>query len=113
MIKIFCFQRKINNTYFQIVENNQIAFLERVYRDDIVFLLAIFNSEYCKAEDAVGSRQIECYNLEGNLIATFKNQRLLIKLMPHIPASTIVNQLLYSKGIKRFNKYGLTFKYKE
>lgn len=92
-----------------------VAVLERIGRDKIKRIVAIHNSEYCKKEDKTNKKPpVQVFNLRGELIAEFKNQRLLTKLMPHISQSTLTHQLTKSKNkfSKTYTPVGLFFKYK-
>jgi len=94
------------------INENFMFFEERIYRDDVVFLFRIYNSEYCKKEKE--SKEIEVFNLLGEKIAEFKNLRLLTKLMPFVNASKLTRKLNgISKNVNRHNRLGLFFKYKQ
>ena len=90
------------------------AFEKRMNRKDILFLQEIHNSEFCKKID-LRKKEIEVFNLCGEKIAEFKSLRLLSKMLPHIPISTIWGHLNEkNKGIKRFTTdCELFFKYKK
>jgi hypothetical protein len=84
-------------------------------RDLLKRIIAIHNSEFCKKEDNESSKKpIEVFNLKNELIAEFKNSRLLLKMMPHIAGPTLSSQL-NNDSIKRrtYTECGLFFKYKE
>lgn len=90
-----------------------IIFGQRIYRDDVVYLVKIHNSEFCKKSDESDNKEIEVLNIKNEVIATFKNKRLLSKAMPHIPEPSIFHQLEYGKRLKKFNSVGLLFRYKK
>ena len=80
-------------------------------RDLLKRIIVIHNSEYCKKDDLYNNKAIQVFNLKNELIAEFKNQRLLHKLMPHINQAT-VSRHLKNKSVKTYNRLGLFFKYK-
>lgn len=98
--------------YEHIRDASVIAYLERVYRDDTIYNLAIINSEFCKKQDKEDNRAVQVFNLENELIAEFKNARLCKKLMTNINQSTISRQLK-SDHKNKVNHSELKFKYKD
>lgn len=113
-------KRELGVHYELIRECGVIAYRERVFRDDTKFLIAIENSEYCKAEDnALKNKPIQVFNLKNELVAEFKTLRLATKMMPHISQATISRHLInsetktYSYNPKRHTEVGLFFRYKK
>lgn len=99
--------------YHYMEDIQLIAVTDRsVGRDNLKKIMAIHNSEYCKKQDHVDTKTVQVFNIKNELIAEFKNQRLLTKMMPHINESTVSRQL-NNKNVKSYNKLGLLFKYKE
>jgi hypothetical protein len=107
--------KRLNNELITYsVHKDFIIFDQRVYRDDIVFLLEIHFSEFCKKSDKV--EEIEVLNIKQEVIATVKNFRLLSKLFPHISMGTMHSQLnnppSLKSNTKSYSKSGLFFRYK-
>jgi hypothetical protein len=106
---------EIGYKYHYMKDLDLIAFEDRsVGRDNIKYIIAIHNSEYCKKEDV--DNIIQVYNLKNELIAEFKNLRLLSKLMPHLHISSVSRQLSVKNRIYKKQKHtslGIYFKYKE
>lgn len=99
--------------YHYMEDIQLIAVTDRsVGRDNLKKIMAIHNSEYCKKQDHADTKTVQVFNIKNELIAEFKNQRLLTKMMPHINESTVSRQL-NNKNVKSYNKLGLLFKYKE
>lgn len=96
--------------HFTIV-NGTIAFDTRYGRDITKQVLAIYNSPFCKNSDE--NKPIIVLNLEQRKIAEFKNQRILLKMLPYIDESTLHSQLYENNGAKIINKLGLFFKFKD
>jgi hypothetical protein len=98
--------------YHYLEDLGLIAITDRsAGRDLIKRIVTIHNSEYCKKNDKKDDKVIQVFNLKNEVIAEFKNQRLLIKLMPHISQSTI-SRHLNTKLVNTHNSVGLFFKYK-
>lgn len=104
------FTKQVRNTKYMII-GDTIALLERPGREMIKFIIAVHNSDFCKASDNTDTRAVEVYNLLGEKIAEVKNKRLAGRLFC-VPYNTIVSQILSTKK-KSLNKTGLYFKYKE
>ena len=98
---------------YHIIDDETVIFDRRVYRDDIRLLVKIHYSEYCKKSDSKHETPIEVLNLKGEVIATYRNLRILTKLLPHIPTGTIHSQLEKRTGCKSYTSTGLFFRYKE
>lgn len=108
--------KRLNNEVIHYsVHNDFIIFDQRVYRNDIILLLEIHFSEFCKKSDK--EEEIEVLNIKHEVIATVKNFRLLTKLFPHISLSTMNSQLKTgfknTPGSKSYSKSGLFFRYKK
>ncbi len=101
--------------YHYMEDLELIAFACRTGRDLIKRLIAIHESDFCKKEDNESSkRPVQIYNLKNEVIAEFKNTRLLHKLMPHLSGATISNHLNNtSMNPKSHTEIGLFFRYKE
>ena len=105
------FLKTINSYKFQPLDK-EIAFLERVGRDNAIHVAAIHNSKYCGERKGRDPKQIKVYNLKGEVIATFKNKDLLCKLMPHMNRTTIADSLKSSsERLRRHTPTELFFKY--
>lgn len=103
------FNYKFREIKYHMLEDS-IAFIKRPGREAIRLVIAIHNSQYCKQTEY--DNPIEVFNLKGEKIAEFKNQRLLNKLLPQFNDS-IINRQLKSTRKQCLNNMGLYFKYKE
>lgn len=102
--------------YHYMEDLNLIAIHDRsnAGRDLLRRIIAVHNSEYCKKKDNHPDEKIvQVLNLKEEVIAEFKTQRLLLKLMPYVSEATLSRQLNLSTHKKKFNKNGLFFRYKE
>ena len=105
------FNHKVLGKDYHIARDDSMSFKSRTYRDDVKYLRAIVDSPYCKSIDK--SKPIEVLNIKQEIIAEFKNLRLLTKLMPHISYATINNQLNRNTVRERHSALGLIFRYKK
>lgn len=101
---------------YEILDDCEIvAVQEKIGRETIKKIVAIDKSEFCKNEDNFSARRpVQVYNMKGELIAEFKTQRLLTKMMPHINQPTLTRQL--KKGGSTFHAHLTTelfFKFKD
>ena len=110
------FVKRVLNHEYEITPENTILFKERVYRDDIVFLVKIVHCKYCNYNKNVHSdKPVQVYNIKGELLAEFANITIAQLMMPHIPAGTVYSQVCTSKGVKRHShaEENLIFKFRE
>jgi hypothetical protein len=98
--------------YFQLDNENFIANY-RIGRDNLRKLEKIRNCLYCSTNNNRDDKEIEVFNLRGELIATFKNA-YITSLITKIPSSTLHHRL-YSrdKSKNTQNRDNLVFKYKQ
>jgi hypothetical protein len=97
--------------YHYIKNLNLIALKERPGREMIRKIVAIHRSPYCRKQDLVAN-PIELINLRGDVIAEFKTQNLLLKLMPELCQSTVTQHLKYNMT-KKINSLGFHVRYKK
>ena len=87
------------------INDNIIALKDRIGKDNIIQVIAIHNSPFCKKSDEY--KPVEVFNLQFEKIAEFKNQRLLLKMMPHVSQATLSKHLTRDKPKKVINQNGL------
>lgn len=99
--------------YYYNREFDYIIMSARPGREKIKQIIAVHNSEFCKKQDANDQKPVQVLNLRGEVIAEFKSQRLLSKLVPNM-TPTGINRALNSKA-KRANitKSELFFQFKK
>lgn len=97
--------------YHYIDSLNLIALKERPGKVLIRRIVSIHQSPYCKKQNLV-ERPIELLNLRGDVIAEFKTQHLLVKLVPEMSPSLITAQLKHN-ATKSINTTGLYLRYKK
>jgi len=97
---------------YELLEDS-ILFQERVYRDDVKYIMAILNSPFCnlpKSKEGI----VQVFNYKKVLLAEFQSLNIASKMLPHIPKATIVHQLNESKDIHRYEPANqLFFRYKK
>lgn len=105
------FTHKVLGQEYHRGRDGSMTFKVRTYRDDVKYMVAIIDSEYCRDIDK--NKPIEVLNIKQEVIAEFKNVRLLTKLMPHISDATIYQQLNRNTNKSRYSSSGLFFRYKK
>lgn len=88
-----------------------ILLKERPGRERIKQIISVHNSHYCKRTDDA-DREVQLLNLRGEVIAEFKSQRILSKLVPFLPDSHITNSLK-SKNVRNIVKHELFIRFKD
>lgn len=76
------FVNSVEGYDFHVTAENTIAMTERIYRDNITFLLKLYNSELCIVNDRNNNKPIQMLNLKNEVIAEFSSTsmaRLLLK----------------------------------
>lgn len=89
------FVNKIKGYDFHITPQNTVAMTERIYRDNIVFFLRIYNSKLCRANTAINIKKpIQMFNLNNEVIAEFSSLTMAgLLLNDEFKIGTIYNQL--------------------
>lgn len=99
--------------YYYNKEFDYIIMSSRPGREKIKQIIAVHNSEFCKKQDNNDQKPVQVLNLRGEVIAEFKSQRLLSKLVPNM-TTVGYGRALNSKA-KRANitRSELFFQYKK
>lgn len=98
--------------YYYNREFDYIIMSARPGREKIKQIIAVHNSEFCKKQDDTDQKPVQILNLRGEVIAEFKSQRLLTKLVPNM-TPTGIGRALNSKAKKaNITKSELFFQFK-
>lgn len=104
------FGSKDYNKDYTFLDDNTLIALNRIGRDAVKLLFKIRDSKYIPKRK-IKKQEIECYNLEGELLCTFTSI-FAASVLTNIPMNRIGSQLSYSNSNYEQHKE-LTFKYKE
>jgi hypothetical protein len=102
------FNNKIENTEYH-VNGDFIAFKEKVGRKKAVLFYKIHNCSLCSENKE--KKPVQIINYKNEVIAEFKNTKILFKLMPHLSETTIHNQLKKSKSVKTSSPLGFFIRF--
>ena len=104
--------KELGIDYYYNKEFDYIIMSVRPGREKIKHIVAIHTSEYCKKQDDDDQKPIQLLNLRGDVIAEFKSQRLLYKLVSAISQENATRSLKRTAKRSNINSSKLFVQYK-
>lgn len=92
--------KELGIEYYYNKDLDIILMTVRPGREKIKLIVAIHNSDLCKKQDDDDQIPVQILNLRGEMIAEFKSQRLLTKLVPLVTTMGL-SRSLNSKVIRK------------
>jgi hypothetical protein len=103
------FLKKELGVEYQITPNDTILFKQRVYRDDVVYIVKIENSKLCNI-CAYKDEPVEMLNIKNEVIAVFPNCNVATIILPDL--SHKIYHDINHKRVKRHETYDFYFRKK-
>lgn len=97
----------VANTYkeYGVMGNGDVWAKSKIGRVSVKQMVRELNSEFVRKNDVDDKYEVECYNLKGVLIATFRSEFYLRKIFPNLTGNINYNQYGKVSGLKFVKKF--------